>query len=342
MSRATTYYRESQYETYAPKVYKDTFLNEAVAGDGTPLAHLALIAASGYAPLVPCNPSLENLPIVHRERDDEEIRSEGDGLGVGAVLNRGWKDGAATKRTQCVFGIHMKDTIGIVEAADITGTLAEISTVACIASDGSNLNSTYFEFDGIDADGNNPVVKYYAWIDINNTGVDPAPGNGRIGVEVDIAAGVVTDSNVCAAVVAAIDALDDFGAAQGAGENDHICTITNATVGAVDDAHDVDTGFTIAVTTDGVTQKVIAESTTLPNIGFHDEKEKSSEDIRPDIVGVTQLEYALMCEERGVLEEERNYLSAWYVAGSDLARPRGPDGLSWTTAQHPYLRYKRL
>ena len=334
-----TYDKEHSYTTYAPKVYKETFTNEAVAGDGTPLAHVALNATNGYSPLVPANPSLENLPMLHPERNDEEVRQDGSGLGVSEVYDLGWSDGAASRMSQCIFGLHIKDTIGKVLAAGISGNVAEIFTITCIASDGSNLNSTYFEFDGIDADGNKPVVKYYVWIDINNTGVDPDP-DGRTAVEVDIAAGIVTDTAVALAVKNAIDALDDFSATVGAGDSDHIVTVENATEGAVDDAHDVDTGFTIAVTTDGVTTKTINESTTLPFIGFHNEKEKSSEDIRADIVGVTQLEYIWKCESGGKLEEERNYLTAWYVAGSDLARPRGPDGTQWLT-QHPYSKYKK-
>lgn len=327
-----TYDREHSRPEYCPKVTNDTFLNEAIHGDGTPIALVASVLATV---LVPGNPAIENLPILHPERNDEEVRNQGDALGVGEVYDLGWSDGSASKMSKCIFGLHIKDTQGKVLAAAITGNVAEISTVTCIADVASSLNSTYFFLDGIDADVNNPVVKYAVWIDVNNAGAAPSI-TGRTNVEVDIAI-AASASTVATAVAAAIDALDDFGAAA----VDTVVTITNGTAGAVDDVSDVGTGFTFAVTTDGVTTKVISESTTLPNVGFHNEKEKSSEDIRVDVLGITQLEYIWSCESGGLLEEERNYLTAWYVAGSDLARPRGPDGLPWTSAQHPYSRYKK-
>lgn len=323
-----TYDREHSYESYCPALTNDTFLNEAVAGDGTPVALTAVA-------MVPSNPALENIPMLEPTRNDEEKRAQGDGLGVGEVYDLGFSDGAGTKTSACIFGLHIKDTLGKVTASGITGNVAEISTVTCIASDGSNLSGKYFEFDVVDADGNNPLIKYYCWIDINNGSADPSV-TGRTGVEVDIAAGAVAASAVATAVANAINALDDCGAAA----VDTVVTITNGTAGAVDDAHDVDTGFTIAVTTDGVTTKTISESTTLPFIGFHDEKEKSSENIRSDYVGATQIEYTWRCEEEGKVEEERNYIVARDISGSDLARPRGPDGTTWASSQHPFTKYK--
>lgn len=332
-----TYDRQSSVPTYCPKVVNDNLLNQAV--DGTPPS-VALIASVLATVLVPGNPAIDNLPVLQPERNDEEVRSQGDGLNVGEVYDLGWSDGAASRLSKCVFGLHIKDTLGKITAAGITGNVAEISTVTCVADVASSLNSTYFFLDGIDADGDNPVVKYSIWIDVNNAGAAPAI-TGRTDVEVDIAIGA-TDTAVALAIKNAIDALDDFGAAVGAGDSDHIVTITNGTAGAVDNVYDAgSTGFTLAVTTDGVTTKVISESTTLPNPGLHNEKEKTGEDIRVDVFGITQLEYIWSCEEGGMLEEERNYLTAWFGVASDLARPVGPDGLAWTSNQHPYSRYKK-
>lgn len=328
-----TYTRKKSYDAYCPALLNATWLNESVEGDGTPIALTAVT-------LVPPNPTDQDLPVLEPQLNEEEKKSIGDGLTVGEIYDLGWKDGAGMKHGVCIFGHHIKDSFGALDATEITGVVAEISTVACIASDGSNLSGKYFEFDVVDADGNKPLIKYYCWIDINNGSADPAV-TGRTAVEVDIGAGAQTDSVVCAAVVAAIDALDDCGAAQGAGESDHICTITNATVGAVDDCHDVDSGFTCEVTTDGVTTKVIDEDDTLPNIGYHTERELSSEDIRVDYVGLAQLEYIFRCESGGKLEEERNYIVAQDIDGSDLARPRGADGLAWTSTQHCHPRYKK-
>ena len=405
----STYNREHSYESFAPKVENDTFLNEAVAGDGTPNELIALIDASGYCPLVPGNPAIENLPIVHPERNDEEVRQDGDGLGVSEVYDLGWSDGAASKMSKCIFGLHIKDTLGKLLHGGITGTVAEIFTVETIADVAGSLDELYFEFDGVDAGGNNPIVKYYCWM--NGGGAAPDP-DGRVAVPIAVGGG---DSAIviATAVQVAIDALDDFSAVNvnadndikftaltkiindavddwnvlvfqagdtitvaGSGSNDGTYTIvtvsgkdltvsealveevagaavtvssprvavTNGTLGAVDDAHDVNSGFTVTRTTDGVTKKVISESTTLSNIAFHDEKEGTA-DIRIDILGVTQLEYTWSCEEKGKLEEERNYLTAWFMDNEtntvlDLTRPRGPDGTQWLT-QHPYSKYKK-
>ena len=318
------YPRDTQYEAYSPKVANDTFNN----------TDTALVVTE----IVPANPSSDELPWLNPQRNDEEKRAVGDGMGVGEVYDLGFEDGAGSKRSTCIFGLHIKDSFKKLVFGDLARVTAEITTVTCIASDGSNLDGKYFNFEVVDADSPYILKKYTCWIDINNGSDDPTPAD-RTGVSAEIAAGIVTDSAVATAVVNAIDAIDDAGAAAGAGESDHIVTITNATAGAVDDAHDIDTGFTIAVTQDGVTTKTITESGTLPNVGFHDEKEESGLEIREDFVGVTQLEYTWECEEGGKIEEERNYLVAKNLAGSDLARPRGPDGTAWGVT-HPYSKYK--
>jgi len=328
------YDREHSYGSYAPKVYKDTFLNEAVAGDGSPLAHIELESTSGTSPLVPPNPSHENLPILDPKKRFEEKRAQGDGLGVGEVYDLGWEDGSGTKRSVCIFGHHIKDSIGKVTASGITGNVAEVTTVTCVAKSNYS-NGDYFVFHGIDADGNNPVVKHYVWLNVDGGGSDPSI-SGHTAHEADIS-GDSSAGNVGNTIAGVINALDDFTASNNSG----VVTITNGTAGAVDNAWASTSNFTISVTTDGVTTKTISESTTLPNIGFHVEKELSGEDIRTDHVGVTQIEYTWEIEQGGLLEEERNYLVAYKVNGSNLTRPRGPDGNSWTSAQNPLARYKR-
>jgi len=328
-----TYDRQSSPTTYCPKTANDNFLNQAV--DGTPPS-VALIASVLATVLVPENPGIDDLPMLQPERNDEEVRQQGDGLGVGEVYDLGWSDGAASRPSKCIFGLHIKDTLGKILAAGITGNVAEIYTVTTIADVAGALDGLYFEFDGVDADGDKPIVKYYCWMNVDAGGNDPGPITGRTAVPIAVTSND-TANTIATAIAAAIDALDDFGAAAVAA----VVTITNATVGAVDNCHDVDTGFTFATTIDGVSTKVISESTTLPNPGLHNEMEKTGEDIRVDVFGITQLEYTWSCEDGGMLEEERNYLTAWFGAGSDLARPRGPDGLAWTSNQHPYSRYKK-
>jgi len=336
----SVYNRKHSFEEYCPKVENDTFLNEAVAGDGTPNELIALIDASGYCPLVPGNPAIENLPIVHPERNDEEVRQDGAGLGVSEVYDLGWSDGAASKMSKCIFGLHIKDTLGKILAAGITGTVAEVSTVLLVADVAKSLQNKYFRFDVVDADGDNPLIKYHVWFNVGGLGVDPNP-DGSTAIVVAITEND-TAATIAGLTATAIDAQDDCTCpAPGAAT----ITITNDTLGAVDNTHDVDAGVTCTTTVDGVTKKVISESTTLPNIAFHDEKEATGEDIRIDILGVTQLEYIWSCEEKGKLEEERGYLVAWFMDNEtntvlDLAKPRGPDGTQWLT-QHPFSKYKK-
>ncbi len=255
-------------------------------------------------------------------------------MNVGEVYNLGFEDGAGTKPSVCIFGLHIPHSFKKMVIGDITGNVGETTTVTCQVK-ANYSDQDYFAFEVIDADGDNPIIRYYVWIDESGGGSDPVI-TGRTAIKADIS-GATSANDVGVIIAALIDALDDCGGANSSG----VVTITNtASSGAVDDAWSSTTAFTIAVTVDGVSTKVITESITLPFIGFHDEKEESGEDIREDFVGATQTEYVWNIEEHGKLEENRTYLIAKNLAGSDLARPRGPDGLAYTNSQHPYPRYK--
>ena len=321
------YTRQGSYEAYSPATEKANFLNETAAGDGTSLALLLV-------DLFPSNPSHENLPMLDPLKKFEEKRAQGDGLHVGEVYDLGFEDGAGTKRSVCIFGLHINDSFDILAIGDMTQDVAEISTIVC-GLQNTYSNGDYICFDGVDSTGpENDIVKHYVWMDVDTLGADPVIA-GRIAHECAID-GATSENDVAVIIAGVIDALDDFGA----GVVTTTVTITNAQAGAVDNLWGSST-FTLAVTTDGVTTKTITEAGTLPNIGIHSEKEATAEDIRSDHSGITQIEYTWECESGGVLEEERNYLVANAVAGSDLARPRGPDGGAWTSSEHPYTRYKR-
>lgn len=117
------------------------------------------------------------------------------------------------------------------EKAEIT----EITTVDELTSD--SLGGKYFLIDS-------PTTSYYVWFDVDNLSTDPTPGG--TGIEVDISAG---DSAVvvAAALQVALDAQADFSATV---YGDTV-EVTNAVVGSVSDAVDVDTGFTINVLVQG-------------------------------------------------------------------------------------------
>ena len=323
-----TYTREGSYYSYSPATANANMMNEAVAGTAPSVALLAIN-------LYPSNPSHENLPILDPSKKLEEKRAQGDGLHVGEVYDLGWEDGSGSKRSVCIFGLHINDSFDILAIGDMTRDVLEISTVVC-GLKSTYTDAEYFCFDGIDSDADYPVVKYYVWVKVTGGGADPVIA-GRIAVEADIQ-GATSENDVAVIIAGVIDTLDDFGA----GAVTTTVTITNGTAGAVNNAYDGGAGtFTLAVTQDGVTTKTITEATTLPNIGFHVEKELTGEDIRTDHSGITQVEYTWECESGGILEEERGYLIANAVAGANLARPIGPDGNAWTSAQHPYSKYKR-
>ncbi len=129
--------------------------------------------------------------------------------------------------------------------------VAEITTVATVADVATSLSGTYFTLNGIDTNGD--TQNYYVWIDVNNGSDDPAPA-GLTGIEVDISEDD-TAATVATAVAAAIDANANFGAAA----VDDDVTITAAFKGPVVNAADVDTGFTIAVSTEGSSTSVGGE-----------------------------------------------------------------------------------
>lgn len=325
-----SYPREKMYEGFVPLTANDNFKNEAVAGNKTPVAFL------GHN-VVPSNPSQDDLPWLEPVRETEEERAAGDGLNVGEIYNKGFGVGAGSKRAKCLFGHHIPCTLGKATAAMITGDVAEIFTIKTIKDTDKSLLNTYFLFEVIDSDAPKPIIRYYCWMNVNTEGTDPTIA-GRTAVEIAIATNA-TAATIASSIKDAIDALTDCGASVAS----TTVTVTLATKGAVDNVYDsvaAETGFTFATTTDGVMTIVLTESSTLPNIGYHYEKEETTAPIRVDVVGVTQNEYLMEIESGGILEEEKTFMISQSITGSDLARPQSPNGNQWTTAQNPLADYK--
>jgi hypothetical protein len=116
---------------------------------------------------------------------------------------------------------------------------AEVTSITCVADAAGSLNNKYFTINSaLDA------TAFYVWMNVNSAGVDPAPGG--TGIEVALATGA-TAAQVATAVAAAIDAQAAFVSTA----LSTTVTVTNATAGNTTDAADVDTGFTITVTTQG-------------------------------------------------------------------------------------------
>lgn len=115
-----------------------------------------------------------------------------------------------------------------------TDTVAIVNTVVATADVGGDLNSTYFLI-------NSPTVGYYAWVNVDSTGVDPAIA-GRTGIPILISEDDTAD-DVGAAIRTAFGLVPAF-TVTGATTT---AILTNAVAGpaavAVDGA--VPTGFTI-------------------------------------------------------------------------------------------------
>ena len=130
---------------------------------------------------------------------------------------------------------------------DMTGA-AEISTVVCKAKDDIT-NEKYFILYVIST----PTVaivrtRYNIWFDVTGDGVFTAsPGVGT-DVKCDISG--AGDSTTVAVIVAA--AIGGISADVGAGNVAALVTITNVNEGDIKDIVDVDSGLTVAVTTQGI------------------------------------------------------------------------------------------
>lgn len=114
----------------------------------------------------------------------------------------------------------------------------EKSTVTTTPDIAGSLNSKYFTFRSA------TNAAFYAWLNVNGAGVDPAPGGTGVMVAVATNASAAT---IATAAAAAIDALAQFvSTATGA-----VITITNAAVGAATDTTAGNSGFTVATLTQG-------------------------------------------------------------------------------------------
>jgi len=126
---------------------------------------------------------------------------------------------------------------------------AQVQTVTTVADSSGSLNNKYFFFYEPDGTG------HYVWYDVSSGGSDPALA-GFTAHEVDITTDDTANS-VASATQAVIDAIGEFGASV----STNVVTITNAANGYAQAAHDGDSGFSFAVTTEG---------NTAASVGFTD------------------------------------------------------------------------
>lgn len=127
--------------------------------------------------------------------------------------------------------------------SNVSWEIEEAWCVDTVADVSSSLNSTWFKF----GKANQTTYSHYVWIDVGNTGVDPAVA-GLTGVEVNISANA-TAAAVATAIQTAVDALSDFEAVV----TDNHITIYNAAAGVASGFLDgtAATGFTFTQAASG-------------------------------------------------------------------------------------------
>jgi hypothetical protein len=122
--------------------------------------------------------------------------------------------------------------------------VTDITTVADFQSSNS-LDGEYFLL-------SSPTVDYYVWFSIDSASVDPAPGGGLVGIEVNIAPDATANA-VAIAVQVVLDAHGAFGASV----ISNVVTVTNAVYGVTPDAADFNTDFTFDIIIQGTDDAVI-------------------------------------------------------------------------------------
>lgn len=123
----------------------------------------------------------------------------------------------------------------------------EESTIVCEDADQVN-DGEYINIQGIDENGD--TIDYYVWFDkVGDESGDPAPAN-RTGIVCDISA-VAVAQDVSNIVQAAINTTRYFAAGNAVGTSVTV-TLQNVWNGSVTDITDVDTGWVVAVTDQGV------------------------------------------------------------------------------------------
>lgn len=126
---------------------------------------------------------------------------------------------------------------------DQTG-VAEITTITCVAASAITTGD-YFKI--WTSDGAGGWTAYYVWFNKSAGGGDPAPSGFT---EIEIAITSENAAAIATAVGSALDAAaDEFGTP---GVTDSVVTVTQENTGDIKDAVDVNTDFTIAVSTQGV------------------------------------------------------------------------------------------
>lgn len=151
-----------------------------------------------------------------------------------------------------IQSVHELETEGgyLIKALEKAG-VAEVTDITTAADVAKSLSSKYFLY-------NTPSNAYAFYFVVDAEGNQPSLSN-TILIPVNIAENATADA-VASALQTAMDAQADISASV----STNVVTSTNVATGAVDDASDLNTGFTIAVTTQGVTE--VADSVEIIDV----------------------------------------------------------------------------
>ena len=315
---------------YCPKLPEANFLN--LSGGA--------IQALEVDDLVPYCLVIEDLPLILPKRQDEGASGVGEGVNETVVLESQFSIGAGNIPNPAINFLMIPKIGGDVVT---TYTATEVFVITCRADDTSDLQNTYFEFD-IQLD-NFTIKKYFVWFNVGGLGVAPTPVVPYGGVRTAVPIAITEDdtANTIADLVnTAIDALTDVSSAN-TGAPSAIVTVTCDNAGGVDDAHDVDSGCTFSITTQGRTKIVTtfdATSYENQNFGFLAQRSQGTKDTIYTLTGCSVAEHVLQCEHDGMMTEDCNYmiagLDAQYGALGVIAKMRNPYGVLWTKGLSPY------
>jgi len=319
---------------YCPSLPQSNFLNDTGGA----------IQALAQKDVLPYCLVTEDFPIILPKRQDEGTSGVGEGVNETVVLENQFEIGAGSIINQAINFLMIPKIGGDVVT---TYTATEVFTILCVADVNKSLLNKYFEFDiFLDA---NTVKKYFVWFNVNAEGVAPTPSvpygvAARTAVEIAVATND-TAATIAEAVKVAIDALTDVGATR----DTATVTVTLDNAGGVDDAHDVDSGITATVTTQGRTKVVVtfdATSYEKQNFGFHVQEDNGAYDRIYTLTGCSIAEHTLECEEGGMMEEDINFtvagLKEQYGALGMLDKMRNPFGILWTKGISPYGNKKEV
>lgn len=261
---------EDFYQQHDQSIY---IVDEEVYGEyyDPEAEHVAWTAITGTFPhVMPVNVITDSFDYEIPRILKEKLKSIGSGKYASLIVNTVQEPVEISFETKMQHPVFLAYATGAVVS---TGTRAEISTVTPVLKS-SCVQDSYFLLNDLIATGE----KHYAiWIDVSGSGVKPviAGINATNVIQVDL--NLDTDAqSVSDRIVIAINTTTSI-TADNAGGTVVPITCTNDNAGAVRDIRDsgtVATGFTFAMTTQGVNTHIVTENTgyNLPSFTFHVEQ----------------------------------------------------------------------